>query len=52
MLNILQSVDEDTRKEYEEIQATNPLVGGGALKSDAAQAVQNFDFASWMAGKK
>lgn len=40
------TVDEETKKEFEEAQKSNPLAGG-----DAAAALQNFDLAGWMAGK-
>lgn len=42
-------MDEETRKEYEELQSKSPLSAG--ISSDAAKTFQNFDLASWMAGK-
>jgi len=38
-------VDEETKAEFEEAQKSSP--GGG----NPAAALQNFDLASWMAGK-
>ena len=40
-------VDEDTRAEFEEMQKSSPL----ASRSNPAAQLQNFDLASWMAGK-
>ncbi|KAG8623167.1 hypothetical protein KVT40_008143 [Elsinoe batatas] len=45
---LVENMDEETKKEFEEAQKSNPLAGGGG---DAAAAIQNFDFAGWMAGK-
>lgn len=42
------AVDPETKAELEEMQKTSPLGGGG----NPAEAIQNFDLASWMAGKK
>jgi hypothetical protein len=40
------------KAEYEEMQKNgNPLLGGGSGSSNPAAAIQNFDLASWMAGK-
>ncbi|KAF4554148.1 Hypothetical protein D9617_5g070250 [Elsinoe fawcettii] len=46
---LVDNMDEETKKEFEEAQKSNPLVGGAG--GDAASAIQNFDFAGWMAGK-
>ncbi|TKX27484.1 hypothetical protein C1H76_0321 [Elsinoe australis] len=43
---LMDNMDEETKKEFEEAQKSNPLAGG-----DAAAALQNFDLAGWMAGK-
>ncbi|KAF2155869.1 hypothetical protein K461DRAFT_82762 [Myriangium duriaei CBS 260.36] len=47
---LMENMDEETRAEFEEAQKKGPLAGmtGGG---DTANAIQNFDFASWMAGK-
>lgn len=42
------SVDDETRAEFEEMQKKNPV----AQAANPAQALQNFDLASWMAGKQ
>jgi hypothetical protein len=44
------SVDPETKAEFEEMQKSNPLTGGAGASNPAAQ-LQNFDLASWMAGK-
>jgi len=46
MLSYVSTVDEETKKEFEELQASGPL---GA--QDKAAALQNFDMAGWLAGK-
>jgi len=40
-------VDPETRAEFEEMQKKGALTGG----QNPAEAIQNFDLASWMAGK-
>lgn len=40
-------MDEETKKEFAEMQASGPL---GA--QEKANAIQNFDMAGWLAGKK
>lgn len=41
-------VDPETRAEFEEMQKKSPLSSGS---SNPAEKLQNFDLASWMAGK-
>lgn len=41
------TVDAETKAEFEEISSKSPLTGGNG----AANQIQNFDLASWMAGK-
>lgn len=41
------TVDPETKAEFEEMQKTSPLSVG----TNPAQSLQNFDLASWMAGK-
>jgi len=40
------TVDEETKADFEQAQKSNPLAGG-----NAAEALQNFDIAGWLAGK-
>lgn len=42
------SVDPETKQEFEEMQK-NGVLGSG--QTNTAQQIQNFDLASWMAGK-
>ncbi|KAF2746703.1 hypothetical protein M011DRAFT_386113, partial [Sporormia fimetaria CBS 119925] len=44
---LMENMDPEMKAEFEEMQKTSPL-GGGA---NPAQSIQNFDLASWMAGK-
>ncbi|KAF2471401.1 uncharacterized protein BDR25DRAFT_334017 [Lindgomyces ingoldianus] len=44
---LMENMDPETKAEFEEMQKKSPLGGGG---NPAAQ-IQNFDLASWMAGK-
>jgi len=41
------TVDEETKKEFEEIQSKNPVTAATSRASD----MQNFDMAGWLAGK-
>ncbi|KAF2016429.1 hypothetical protein BU24DRAFT_422767 [Aaosphaeria arxii CBS 175.79] len=49
MPKLMENMDPETRAEFEEMQKQSPLASGGA--ANPAQAMQNFDLASWMAGK-
>jgi hypothetical protein len=40
-------VDPETKAEFEEMSKKSPIAGG----TSAANSLQNFDLASWMAGK-
>ena len=42
------TVDPETRAEFEDMQKKGALGSGG---TNTAQQIQNFDLASWMAGK-
>ncbi|OCK79421.1 hypothetical protein K432DRAFT_299897 [Lepidopterella palustris CBS 459.81] len=44
---LIENMDPETKAEFEEIQKKSPLTGAG----NPASQLQNFDFASWMAGK-
>ncbi|KAF2718551.1 hypothetical protein K431DRAFT_287570 [Polychaeton citri CBS 116435] len=44
---LMENMDPETRKEFEEMQSKSPISGN----QGAATAMQNFDLASWMAGK-
>lgn len=44
------AVDEETKAEFQEIQKSGGLTGAGGA-GGAAQQIQNFDLAGWMAGK-
>ena len=46
---ILELVDEDTKAEFEEMQKQG--ITGRGSSGNPAESIQNFDFASWMAGK-
>jgi hypothetical protein len=54
--NLSKTVDDEAKAEFAEIQKQGPLgMGGGAAggqAQNAAQQIQNFDLAGWMAGKK
>ena len=41
-------MDPETRAEFEEIQKSGPMASS---QGNAANQLQNFDLASWMAGK-
>ncbi|KAK4580537.1 hypothetical protein LTR86_000740 [Recurvomyces mirabilis] len=45
---IMDNMDPDTKQEFEEMQKKSPLTGS----QGAANQMQNFDIASWLAGKK
>ncbi|KAF2269002.1 hypothetical protein CC78DRAFT_529620 [Lojkania enalia] len=45
---LMENMDPETRAEFEEMQKKSPLGGG---TGNPAQQIQNFDLASWMAGK-
>jgi hypothetical protein len=42
-------VDEETKKEFEEVQAST--FGGGGGAANAASQIQNFDLAGFLSGK-
>ncbi|MCJ1407817.1 hypothetical protein MMC19_001888 [Ptychographa xylographoides] len=44
---LLDSMDPETKKEFEEAQKSGPLAG---VSSAAANPMQGFDMAAWMAG--
>ncbi|KAF2146083.1 uncharacterized protein K452DRAFT_263617 [Aplosporella prunicola CBS 121167] len=44
---LMDNMDEETRAEFEEMQKSSPL----ASRANPAAQLQNFDLASWMAGK-
>ncbi|KAF2182806.1 hypothetical protein K469DRAFT_585120 [Zopfia rhizophila CBS 207.26] len=46
---LMENMDPETRAEFEEMQKKSPLSGGN--NNNPAQQIQNFDLASWMAGK-
>ncbi|PSN67824.1 hypothetical protein BS50DRAFT_587070 [Corynespora cassiicola Philippines] len=48
MPKLMENMDPETRAEFEEMQKTGVL---GSGSTNTAQSVQNFDLASWMAGK-
>lgn len=51
----LETVDEETKAEFAEMQKQGPLGlagGAGGQGQNTAQQIQNFDLAGWMAGKK
>ncbi|KAF2271706.1 uncharacterized protein EI97DRAFT_259900 [Westerdykella ornata] len=45
---LMENMDPETKAEFEEMQKKSPLTSG----ANPAEALQNFDLASWMAGKK
>ncbi|KAK5122750.1 hypothetical protein LTR85_003665 [Meristemomyces frigidus] len=44
---LMDNMDPETKAEFEEMQKSSPLTGSGG----AANQIQNFDLAGWMAGK-
>ncbi|KAK3068085.1 hypothetical protein LTR53_014616 [Teratosphaeriaceae sp. CCFEE 6253] len=44
---IMENMDPETKQEFEDMQKKSPLTGSGG----AASQLQNFDIASWLAGK-
>ncbi|KAL9086654.1 MAG: hypothetical protein Q9159_004063 [Coniocarpon cinnabarinum] len=50
---LMDNLDEEQKAELQEIQKGGIMGGGGASRdgANAAQSLQNFDLASWMAGK-
>ncbi|KAF2454543.1 hypothetical protein BDY21DRAFT_353203 [Lineolata rhizophorae] len=48
MPKLMENMDPETRAEFEEMQKKGPLGTGGG---NPANQIQNFDLASWMAGK-
>ncbi|KAF2640465.1 hypothetical protein P280DRAFT_549337 [Massarina eburnea CBS 473.64] len=46
---LMDNMDPDTKAEFEEMQKNSPIKGAA---TDTASQIQNFDLASWMAGKK
>jgi ER membrane protein complex subunit 7 len=42
------TVDPETKAEFEEMQKKSPIAGAA---TNPAQSIQNFDMASWLAGK-
>ncbi|KAF1844589.1 uncharacterized protein K460DRAFT_354488 [Cucurbitaria berberidis CBS 394.84] len=49
MPKLMENMDPETKQEFEEMQKTGVL---GSGNTNTAQQLQNFDLASWMAGKK
>ncbi|KAK5136486.1 hypothetical protein LTR08_003131 [Meristemomyces frigidus] len=44
---VMENMDPETKAEFEEMQSKSPITGSGG----AANQIQNFDLAGWMAGK-
>jgi hypothetical protein len=48
MPKLMENMDPEMKEEFEEMQKTGVL---GSGSTNTAQQIQNFDLASWMAGK-